>query len=108
MNTEDVHKYADLVNMLFKAIKHELLEESMGLALKFKPIMTQIYKKYDYHEYGGAPLLGVDGTAFICHGSSKGRTIKNAITAAKKFHTRKINDHIVEYLSNSSVRPSSE
>ncbi len=93
-----------LVNMLFKAIKHELIEASLKLAMEFKPIMTQIYKKYDYHEYGGAPLLGVNGTAFICHGSSKSRTIKNAVIAAKKFHVNRINSQIVEYLSNASVR----
>jgi glycerol-3-phosphate acyltransferase PlsX len=93
-----------LVNMVFKAIKHELVEASLKLAMEFKPIMTQIYKKYDYHEYGGAPLLGVDGTAFICHGSSKSRTIMNAIMAAKKYHTNRINKQIEEYLANSSVR----
>ncbi len=97
-----------LVAMLFKAIGHELMEESPRLAKEFKPLIAQIYKKYDYHEYGGALLLGVDGTAVICHGSSKSRTIKNAILASKKFYTLKINDQIIQSLSNSSVRPNSE
>jgi len=93
-----------LVDGLFKAIKHELLEEKLRLAMKFKPVMTRIYKKYDYHEYGGAPLLGVNGTALICHGSSKARTIKNAILASKRYSVAKINDKIVDYLSKTSVR----
>ncbi len=97
-----------LVDMLFKAIGHELMEDDPRLAQEFKPLITQIYKKYDYHEYGGALLLGVDGTAVICHGSSKSRTIKNAILASKKFYTLKINDQIIQSLSNSSVRPNSE
>ncbi len=97
-----------LVNGLFKAIKHELMQENMRLALKFKPIMKQMYKKYDYHEYGGAPLLGVNGTAIISHGSSKSRTIKNAVMTAKKYHTKRINEKITEYLSNSSVRAADE
>jgi glycerol-3-phosphate acyltransferase PlsX len=97
-----------LVGMMFKAIKHELMAGSLKLAMKFKPIMTDIYKKYDYHEYGGAPLLGVNGTAFICHGSSKSRTIKNAIMAAKKYHQLKVNERIAEYLRNSVVRPNGE
>ncbi|MHC4186025.1 MAG: hypothetical protein ACYSR4_08845, partial [Planctomycetota bacterium] len=42
-----------LVAGLFKAIKHELMAEKIRLAMKFKPIMTRIYKKYDYNEYGG-------------------------------------------------------
>jgi len=93
-----------LVDGLFKAIKHELLEEKLRLAMKFKPVMTRIYKKYDYNEYGGAPLLGINGTALICHGSSKARTIKNAILAAKKCTAERVNDKIAEYLSVSTVR----
>ena len=97
-----------LVSGLFKAIKHELMTEKLRLAMKFKPIMQRIYKKYDYNEYGGAPLMGINGTALICHGSSKSRTIKNAVLAAKKYHTEKINDKIVEYLANTSFQTSSQ
>ena len=97
-----------LVDGLFRAIKHELMQEKIRLAMKFKPIMKRIYKKYDYHEYGGAPLLGVNGTALICHGSSKSRTIKNAIITAKQYYTKKINDKIVDHLSHTSVRTQDE
>ena len=93
-----------LVDGLFKAIKHELMAEKLRLAMKFKPVMMRIYRKYDYNEYGGALLLGINGTAMICHGSSKSRTIKNAILASKKYHTEKINDRIIEYLSKTSIR----
>jgi len=93
-----------LVDGLFKAIKHELMQEKLRLAMKFKSVMTRIYTKYDYNEYGGAPLLGVNGTAVICHGSSNSRTIKNAVLAAKKYHTMKINDQIVHHLSNTSIK----
>jgi glycerol-3-phosphate acyltransferase PlsX len=97
-----------LVDGLFKAIKQELMEEKIRLAMKFKPIMKRIYKKYDYNEYGGALLLGVNGTAVICHGSSQSRTIKNAILASKTFYMKKINDKIIEYLSGTSVRTTDE
>ena len=97
-----------LVAMLFKAIGYELMEESPQIANQFKPLIAQIYKKYDFHEYGGALLLGVNGTAVICHGSSKSRTIKNAILVSKKCHTKKINDQIMQYLSTTSVRPNGE
>jgi glycerol-3-phosphate acyltransferase PlsX len=97
-----------LVDGLFKAIKQELMEEKIRLAMKFKPIMKRIYTKYDYNEYGGALLLGVNGTAVICHGSSQSRTIKNAILASKTFYTKKINDKIIEYLSGTSVRTTDE
>ena len=97
-----------VVDGLFKAIKHELGQEKLRLAMKFKPVIKRIYKKYDYNEYGGAPLLGINGTALICHGASKSRTIKNAVLTAKVYHTKKINDKIVEYLSSTSVRTTDE
>ena len=97
-----------LVDGLFKAIKHELMAERLRLAMKFKPVITRIYTKYDYNEYGGAPLLGINGTSLICHGSSKSRTIKNAILASKKYYTKKINNKIIEYLSKTSVRTTDE
>ncbi|MBW8039684.1 MAG: phosphate acyltransferase PlsX [Planctomycetes bacterium] len=97
-----------LVDGLFKAIKHELMTEKLKLAMEFKPVITRIYRKYDYNVYGGALLLGINGTALICHGSSKSRTIKNAISASKSFYTEKINDKIVEYLSQTSVRTDDE
>jgi glycerol-3-phosphate acyltransferase PlsX len=97
-----------VVDGLFKAIQHELGQEKLQLAMKFKPVINRIYKKYDYNEYGGAPLLGVNGTALICHGASKSRTIKNAILTSKEYHIRKINDKIIEYLSRTSVRITDE
>lgn len=92
-----------LVNGLFKAIGHELVEEDLGLATRFRPVVARIYRKYDYNEYGGAPLLGVNGTAIICHGASEGRTIKNAVAAVKRYHTKKINDQITDYISSTKV-----
>jgi len=97
-----------LVDGLFKAIKHELMQEKLRLALKFKPVMERIYRKYDYNEYGGAPLLGINGTAVICHGSSESRTIKNAILTSQKYHTERINDKIMEHLSTTSIRADNE
>lgn len=93
-----------LVDGLFKAIKYELSQEKLRLAMKFKPVMMRIYKKYDYNEYGGAPLLGVNGTAIICHGASRSRTIKNAIAAAKEYYNKKINQKITDRLSSACVR----
>lgn len=93
-----------IVEGLFKCIKQELVQKDLGLAMKFKGVMTEIYKKYDWHEYGGALLLGVKGTAVICHGSSKSRTIKNALLFTRKFYENKINEQIEDYLATSTVR----
>ncbi|MBM4102952.1 MAG: phosphate acyltransferase PlsX [Planctomycetes bacterium] len=91
------------VGMLFQVIREELMQRNKLLAFWFKSVVKKIYKKYDYHEYGGALLLGVDGTSVICHGSSKARTIKNAILACKTFSEKKINEHIVQALAKSTV-----
>ncbi len=93
-----------LVDGLFKAIKHELMGEKVRLAMKFKPVIKRIYKKHDYNEYGGAPLLGVNGTALICHGSSVSRTIKNAINTSRDYYVKKVNDKIMDYLTSSIVK----
>ena len=97
-----------LIGGLFKAIKNELLQEKLRLVMKFKPVMQRIYNKYDYHEYGGAPLLGVNGDALICHGSSKARTIKNAVLKVKEHGQKQINQKISEYLTQSDIKGEDE
>jgi glycerol-3-phosphate acyltransferase PlsX len=91
------------VEGLFRAIKKEL---NPWLALIFKPTIMRVYRKHDYNEYGGAPLLGIDGTALICHGASRARTICNAVRTAKKCHIQGINDKIMECLAEACVRTS--
>jgi glycerol-3-phosphate acyltransferase PlsX len=55
-------------------------------------------KELDYAEYGGAPLLGVNGVVIIGHGRSNARAIKNAIRVAGKEVERQVNQKIVEAL----------
>jgi len=69
----------------------------MALIL-FRGAFRDIKKKIDYAEYGGAPLLGVDGCSIICHGSSNAKAISNAIRVAGEFVGRKINQQIKESL----------
>jgi glycerol-3-phosphate acyltransferase PlsX len=51
-------------------------------------------RRMDYSEYGGVPLLGVNGVSIICHGKSDGRAIKNAIAQATAFVGGGLNEHI--------------
>jgi len=62
------------------------------------PALRKLKKKLDYAEYGGAPLLGVDGGFMICHGSSKAKAINSAVRTAKDFSERKVVEHIRENL----------
>jgi glycerol-3-phosphate acyltransferase PlsX len=56
-------------------------------------------KRVDYAEYGGAPLLGVNGTGIVCHGRSNAKAIKNAIKVAGEMIRSRVNAHITELLS---------
>lgn len=84
---------------LFKTIAHEIFEIDPELAMKFEPVVKRIYKKHDYHEYGGAPLLGANGICLICHGSSEARTITAAVKSAMTCARHDVNAAIVEALS---------
>lgn len=59
-------------------------------------------KRVDYAEYGGAPLLGINGVGIICHGKSSSHAIKNAILEAAQMVKRNINRDILESLAASN------
>lgn len=56
----------------------------LGAAL-MRPALRRLKQRTDYAEHGGAPLLGVDGVALICHGGSNATALKNAVYVADKF-----------------------
>ena len=60
-----------------------------------KPAIESIRNRNDYAEYGGAPLLGINGICVIAHGRSKHGAIINAIKEAIKFSVNNVNKHIV-------------
>ncbi|VBB05662.1 fatty acid synthesis plsx protein [Lucifera butyrica] len=72
-------------------------------SLMILPALRRLKKKLDYAEYGGAPLLGVDGGCIICHGSSKAKAIKNAIRVAKEFTETRVVDHIRENIAKEGI-----
>ena len=88
-----------IAEAVFKFIGNEVAMQKPELLPQFAPIVEKIYKKHDYNEYGGAPLLGIDGISIICHGNSDRRTIKNAILAALKHGRLNINEKIVARLA---------
>ncbi len=95
-----VLKLAEGLSMgLIKTITREIMETDPGLAEKFKPVVKGIYQKHDYHEYGGAPLMGANGICLICHGSSEARTIVSAIKAAQRYVQLNVNETIVDLLA---------
>lgn len=81
---------------IFKTIAQEMYQIDPSLAPKFEQIVKRIYKRHDYHEYGGAPLLGVNGICIICHGASEARTFTAAIKMAMAYARFEVNQGIIE------------
>jgi glycerol-3-phosphate acyltransferase PlsX len=79
-------------------LKRYLLSTPLGkLGVLFLiPSLKRFKKELDYSEYGGAPLLGVNGVVIIGHGRSNAKAIKNAIRVAKEEVERKFNEKILE------------
>jgi glycerol-3-phosphate acyltransferase PlsX len=82
-------------------LKRQLLASNIlgKLGILFlKPSFSRFKKEMDYSEYGGAPLLGVNGVVIIGHGRSNAKAIKNAIRVANEEVERKFNEKIIEAL----------
>jgi glycerol-3-phosphate acyltransferase PlsX len=60
--------------------------------------MRRLEKRLDYSEYGGAPLLGINGNLVISHGASNAKAIMNAILLASNLAKNRLNEHLIEEL----------
>ncbi|MBM4146032.1 MAG: phosphate acyltransferase PlsX [Nitrospira sp.] len=81
-----------LADALVKMLKREIAGGTAGRigCLLMKPALKAFKKKTDYDEYGGAPLLGINGTCIISHGRSTAKAIKNAIRVASDFAQKQV------------------
>jgi phosphate acyltransferase len=86
-------------DFVMKMAAHELLTTLITERDKAKLALQALVDRYDYHEHGGAPLLGIDGISIICHGSSGDKAIKNALGVAARYINARLNARIVEELA---------
>ena len=93
---------------IFKAIAAEVFSIDPELAMRFEPVVKSLYAKHDYHEYGGAPLLGVNGVCMIAHGSAVARTITNAVLRGREFVRSGVNTMISDSLASLADLPTEE
>lgn len=79
-------------------LKKHLLSNPLGKigVLFLRPSLMRFKKELDYSEYGGAPLLGVNGVVIIGHGRSNAKAIKNAIRVAKEEVERQFIEKILD------------
>jgi glycerol-3-phosphate acyltransferase PlsX len=90
-----------LAGAIFSWLKRELtkdLKRKLGAHLAKEAFMT-IRRKTNAEEYGGQPLLGVNGICIKAHGNSSPKAIKNAIRVAREAVTQKVNPSIVTEIS---------
>ncbi|HEX9164216.1 MAG TPA: phosphate--acyl-ACP acyltransferase, partial [Thermoanaerobaculia bacterium] len=85
-----------LGEMVKKNLKRELTKNVVRKAGAFlvRGALTGLMQRMDYTEYGGAPLLGVNGGCIVCHGRSNAKAIKNAIRVAHDFAVNKMDEKI--------------
>jgi glycerol-3-phosphate acyltransferase PlsX len=81
----------------FKEYADRGVFQKLLMALLRNPL-RKIFKDFDYQEYGGVPLLGVNGVTIIGHGRSTPKAIANMILRAEEMVQKKINTHIEQTL----------
>ena len=87
-----------ILELVKNAVKESGLLTKVA-SLMVLPALKGLKKKLDPSEYGGAPLLGVDGCVIICHGSSKAFAIKNSIRVACEFTEHRVVNTIQEIVA---------
>ena len=87
-----------------KWVKEEMLKTNLRKigAQLVKPAFKAAMARGSYEEYGGSPLLGVNGVCIISHGGSSALAIKNAIRVANESVTQQLNPHIENKIKNLS------
>ena len=88
---------ASFAGKVLKGAFEKNLPSRLGYLLS-RNSLRQAYRCLDYAEYGGAPLIGLDGVGIIAHGGSNPLAIKNAIRAAKDALEQDVNRHIIDVL----------
>jgi glycerol-3-phosphate acyltransferase PlsX len=88
-----------------KMLKREILKSWVSKLgyLFVRGAFNRFKKIVDYAEYGGAPLLGINGVGMICHGGSNIKAIKNAIRFAHEYARSGVTEHVAEKLSENAV-----
>ncbi len=87
-----------LLSMLKESIMSSIRGKIGGMILK--PVLSDFRKQFDYTEYGGAPLLGLEGLVVKSHGSSNAYAIKNTVIQCHKFTSLHIKEKIEQNINH--------
>jgi glycerol-3-phosphate acyltransferase PlsX len=95
-------------DFIMKVVGQEVVAKLDVERGKAAQLLQGLVARYDYSEFGGAPLLGIDGICIICHGSSGDRAIKNALAVAARYAREGLNQLIVQELEAGPHLPEGE
>jgi len=93
-----------LAESVFETIMQEVGEMESEAKAALLPVMTDLQRRHDAEEYGGAPLLGVDGVVIISHGNARARGIANALRVAATYARQQVNRIIVQEVAQARGR----
>lgn len=100
-------KFAEgLASTLGSALREEVTRNpfsALAAGLLFRGSLARFKKRFDYSEWGGAPLLGVKGNVVICHGRSEANAIKNAMVWATRMVDEDVSRSIEEEVRQANV-----
>lgn len=99
-----------LAEAIMELLRREIQRSGVGKLgyLLLRPAFARFKKRIHYAEYGGAPLLGLNGISIICHGRSGPWAIRNAVNVAKRMHEERVGKHITEDIQDAFSPPSPE
>jgi glycerol-3-phosphate acyltransferase PlsX len=90
------------ISVIFAELRTELtrsfLSKMAGMILK--PGLRRLRRKADSSEYGGAPMLGVDGLVIKCHGSSNAQAVKSSVRLARHALMKQVVEAISTEINN--------
>lgn len=97
--------YEGTAKMLLSKVKQTLmssLKTKIGAVL-IKDSLKDTMKSFDAKQYGGAPLIGLNGLVVKTHGNAKAMEVKNSVLQCVKFKREKINDKIIASISEEKL-----
>lgn len=90
----------DVIKGKFKSYADKGFFKKMWVGMMYGTLKNVVLKDFDYQEYGGVPLLGVNGVSIIGHGKSTPIAIKNMIYKAEEMVSKKVNEKIMREMSD--------
>ncbi|MBL8006603.1 MAG: phosphate acyltransferase PlsX [Ignavibacteria bacterium] len=94
----------DVMKNKFRSYAEKGFFKKIWVGMMYGTLKNVVLKDFDYQEYGGVPLLGVDGISIIGHGKSSPIAIKNMIYKAEEMIRKEVNSKIREELSSLAIK----